>query len=167
MIVKGQILNNLKILEKLYNKTTGGRETLLYSKLAILELCGWVEESMDDIALNCAKRYLKNPRNLKYIEDEVIKPTSGFDYKTHFRSMLMKIFGLINFERIEKKVDPVKRTKLESTLSSLKKVRNPEAHTHIKGATRSINAPSITKSQFIDVYDGLIEFDRVIKNTKI
>lgn len=105
--------------------------------------------------------------NLSFVKNNIIKSTFGFDYERHFKNMLMQVIGLINFERIEKKVDPITRTKFKSTLSSLKSIRDSEAHTHIKGVTRRINSPSITEKQFNDVYEGLREFDQVIKDFQI
>jgi hypothetical protein len=54
MIAKTYILNNLSTIEKLYNDSSSIKNSLFYSKLAILELCGWTEESMDDIIKKCA-----------------------------------------------------------------------------------------------------------------
>ena len=79
--------------------------------------------------------------------------------------MLVQVIGFTNFEKIERKVDPVMLEKLKSSLGALKSVRNPEAHTHVKG-TRRIDAPSVTKSHFKNVYNGLVEFDLALKKIK-
>jgi len=52
---------------------------------------------------------------------------------------------------------------MTAALSSLKIVRNAEAHTHLEGRTRTLNAPSVTIGQFQPICDGLIEFEREIK----
>jgi hypothetical protein len=140
---------------------------MFFSKLAILELCGWIEESMDDIIMRCADRNIKETKNIDHVKSQIVAPTYGFEYHRHFRRMLIQLIGLVNVERIERTVDPIKRDRLKSTLSSLKKVRDPEAHTHIKGVTPVINAPSVTIVQFQPVYDGLIEFDRVIRSARL
>ena len=57
-------------------------------------------------------------------------------------------------------------TKFKATLATLKKVRDSEAHTHIKRATKHVNAPSVTIGQFLPVYEGLLEYDRAIKASK-
>ena len=77
--------------------------------------------------------------------------------------MLIAIIGLINFEKVEKTVDPHKVEQLKGALTILKKARNTQAHTHLKGVTHSINAPSITISHFETVYDGLRDFDTVLR----
>lgn len=79
--------------------------------------------------------------------------------------MLTRLIGLINFERLEQTMDQQKLSDLKSTLSSLKEIRNKEAHTHIKGTAKNINAPSTTLNQFEKVYAGLSEFERALKNT--
>lgn len=166
MITRIYILDTLKMLDQKFKKSTSQKESLFYSKLAILELCGWIEESMDDVVLRCARRHLKIRKNVNFLETEIVKRTSGFDYQNHFRRMLIQLIGLINVEKIEKIVDQNKRLKLMATLSALKKIRDSEAHTHIKGITRNINAPSVTLNQFPALYGGLVEFDAVMRRTK-
>lgn len=166
MISRGSILVNLKILDRKYRNATTLKESLFYSKLAVLELCGWIEESMDDVVLRCARRNLKNQVNFKYVRNDIVKRTSGFDYEYHFRRMLIQLLGIINVERIEKNVDQRKRLELTATLGVLKTVRDAEAHTHIKGVTRQINAPSVTLGQFTSLYDGLVEFEAILRHEK-
>ena len=166
MIARSYILANLGSLDRKYKKATSKRESLFYSKLAVLELCGWIEESMDDVVLRCARRHLKNQANFTYVQNEIVKRTYGFDYQQHFRRMLIQLLGVINVERIEKSVDQNKQLKLTATLNALKTVRNAEAHTHIKGVTRQINAPSVTLGQFSALYEGLVEFEATLRQSK-
>jgi len=58
------------------------------------------------------------------------------------------------------------RRELITTTEQLKAQRNKEAHTHVKGVTRNINAPSLTMAQFQPLYEGLCEFDRVIRKRR-
>ena len=166
MIVKRQILVNLNALNRSYLKASSERESFFCSKLAILELCGWIEESMDDVVLRCAIRHLRKDANVNFVRKIIIKRTYGFDYELNFRRMLIQLLGLINVEKIEKSVDQNKHIQLKATLKALKTVRDSEAHTHIKGVTRSINAPSATLNQFPALYDGLMEYDRTIGNAR-
>ena len=46
-----------------------------------------------------------------------------------------------------------------STLDSLKLNRDSEAHTYIKGTTRRMDAPSVTKNRFSAIYNGLKNID--------
>jgi hypothetical protein len=165
MIGKTSITENLSILEKSYTKATSTKKTLFYSKLALLELCGWIEESMDDIVRRCANRNLRDSRNRSYVEKEIIKRVHGFDYHNHFRTMLMKIIGLIKLERVERRINQNKLQLMQSALHTLKERRKHEAHTHLKGTTRTLDAPSLMKRRFSEVYDGLREFESVLKQT--
>ena len=57
MIARTYILDNLNKLDVRYRKAATLKDSLFYSKLAVLELCGWIEESMDDVILRCARRH--------------------------------------------------------------------------------------------------------------
>jgi hypothetical protein len=166
VITKSYILDNLEALDRRYKKTKSSKEALFCSKLALLELCGWIEESMDDMVLRCSIRHLKKPNNRKYCTDEIVKRTYGFDYQKNFRFMLIRLLGLVVVEKLEGQVDPTKYSTMKSTLASLKTLRDGEAHTHLKGMARSLNAPSLTMTQLQPIYEGLMEFDRAIRRKR-
>jgi hypothetical protein len=166
MLAKTYILTNLKNLDIKFQKSSTAKDELYYSKLAILELCGWIEESMDDIVLRCAKKCIKDSKNFDYVKKEIIKRTYAFDYEK-FRFMMMRVIGLVNVERIETKINPAVFILMTSTLATLKKERDAEAHTHIKGVLRVINAPSVTITRFGPVYSGIKAFDVAIRMAKI
>lgn len=162
MIAKSYLLKNLEVIEKLFNSSTSTTKGLFYSKLAILELCGWIEESMDDIIIKCAHRNIKDKRYQKEV-NEIVKRNYGFDYEKNFRSMLIQVIGRVGVCKLERRIDPVKFQVLQSTLSKLKTYRDSEAHTHIKGITKRLDAPSLTKANYLLVYDGLIEIDSKLR----
>lgn len=101
MIVKGYIENTIDELDKLYNASTSQKKTIYYSKLALLELCGWLEETMDNIVEAHCNRKLKLTANKTEFKKERIKPIYGFEYNRHFRPMLMAAIGIIELEKIE------------------------------------------------------------------
>ena len=121
---------------------------------------------MDDILLRCATRCLGDPQNLAYAQKQIIKRTHGFEYDKHFREMLIRLIGLAGVERLEQSVDSAKQTRMKATLGILTTARNTEAHTHLKGTTRVINAPSTTRTHFNDIYEGLIDYERLMRNWK-
>lgn len=164
MVTRSYIVSNLSSLSRSFTNAKNQRDSLFFSKLAILELCGWIEESMDDVVTRCSARRLKLQANIEHCEKQIVKRTYGFDYQEHFRSMLIRLLGLINVEKIESRVDQQKLQRMTAALTTLKLQRNAEAHTHLKGTTRTINAPSVTITQFQPVYDGLREFERVIRS---
>jgi hypothetical protein len=159
MISKSYIQKNLKHFDSRFRRATSPKESLFYSKLALMELCGWIEMSMDDIVLRCAKRRIKDGNNTKMVADVIIKKNYGFDYQRNFRRMLISLVGLAGVERLEKKLNPPIHTLFVSTLQTLRTARNAEAHTYVKGTTRAIDAPSVTLSRFQPIYLGLRALD--------
>ncbi len=169
MIYKSYILKNLKEIDNLYKKSNSTRKGLFYSKLAILELCGWIEESMDNIIRLCTNHHIKNIVNFEFVEKNIIKRTSGFEYDRHFRIMLIKLLGIINVEKLENRLDTLKFDQLKSSLTSLKESRDREAHTytHLKGITKTRDAPSVIISYFFPVYNGLKDIDNKLRYIKL
>lgn len=165
MIVKGDILTNLSELDRAYTRATDPKQSLYLSKLAVLELCGWIEMSMDDMILCHSRRKLRLPANKKIAEKEIVNRTYGFEYDRHFRAMLMKTIGLVACERIEAKIDASVLVKFSAQLESLKTVRNSLAHTYLgkTGTTTTIDAPSATRARIADLYDGLKAYDGALR----
>lgn len=162
MIKKSYIRKNLKFYDQKYLSSVGKLEALAFSKLALLELCGWIEISMDELIIQCAKKHLKSGDNLKLVTNVIVKKTYGFDYDSHFRMMLLRVIGLIAVETIERRLDQQKLQVFKSALKTLKESRDREAHTYLKGVARSIISPSVTVSLHSDVESGLLEFERAI-----
>lgn len=162
MISQSYIKSNLKRMNHKFNKADSNKEALFFAKMAIIELCGWIEEAMDDIVLGCSNRNLKEHKHRDFIQKEVIDRTYGFHYTKNFQKMLITLIGMIMYEKLEKSLDKIKFEKMKAELSSLTPTRNAEAHTHIK-AMRRINAPSVTLRQFEAIYEGLLDIDSKIK----
>lgn len=158
MITKSYLFKTLNRLDKLYNDSTTDDQKIFYSKLALIELCGWIEETMDDIVLRCAKRCLKSPANKKFI-DKTVHNTNSFEYEA-FRKMLMMVIGLATLEKIEEQLETTgKISALKGYLVNLKRSRNQAAHTHTKGTLTTYDAPSKTKYNFDRIYALLTELD--------
>jgi hypothetical protein len=94
MVSNLTILKNLVRINRLYSAASSPIETLLYAKIGIIELCGWVEESMDAIVIGVSQRSLTNQADRDYIEKQIVKKTYGFEYEAHFRRMLMGVIDL-------------------------------------------------------------------------
>ncbi len=163
MIVKGYIRDNLDRLENLYYVDSAGLAGFLYSKLAILELGGWAEESMEDIVLRHAKRHLRKELKFNSFKKYHVDKNHGFHYEKNFFVMLIKLIGIVNVERIERKIDLLRFDQMKSALSTLKYSRNSLAHTHTKGITVTIDTPSITKKSFVRILEGFKEFDNILR----
>ena len=172
MIHVDKIEKTLKWLEKRYDNSKNAEieEGKIYSKMAILELSGWVEESMDDIIWNMADKKLDSNNAKKRLE-KVISNVNGFTYKKHFLEMLRKSIGVINEEVVEKKIrDRADGTliKFEIALNKLYDERNPLAHTFSQGRQQYVVSPSVAKSYYDDICSGLRAFEEEIsKNQNI
>lgn len=166
MVVKKHILLTLEELNRKYNTSSSGLEKVLYSKLAILELCGWVEQSMDDVIYYAANKNIKVSENIDYVEAKIVKPNWGFIYDSNFRRMLISLFGLIAIEKMERKLNSSIHANMVSSLNSLNSIRRRLAHTHVKGMTATIHSPSITITYLRPVYDGLKDIEKIARLLK-
>jgi len=167
MISKTKIQSSLITLNNLFEKfryrrpNNSGMLVLWFSKLSILELCGWIEESIDLIILTEAKRRLNTLEKIK-IETMVAK-NSSFTYEKHFRKMLESSLGAVNVDNLENNLDVATFLKMKASLSTLKSNRDKLAHTFVKGVTTIIDAPSATIDHFKYVYTGLKEIEKHIR----
>jgi hypothetical protein len=166
MITDQKIRANLNDLDSLYNKPTNTpQEATYYCKLALLELCGWIEESMDCLIRKHSKR-LKNQVNKDYVNN-VIDKNHGFNYEGNFREMLIKIIGIIQVERLEFKLEKQGDiTQLKSILKRLNKPRNEAAHTFYKGVTQIFQAPSTSLGDLSDIYQILKKIETELQQLK-
>jgi hypothetical protein len=155
MVTKTYITANLRKIERLYISTTSVQNGLFYSKLAVIELCGWIEMSMDDIVLRLAAKRLRDPKHIKYIEKDIVKRTYGFDYERHFLPMIEAIVGCKGIEEMNSRLDNSLIPPFIGALSALKTARDRLAHQYIKGTTLVIDAPSVTNARFPIVLSGL------------
>ncbi|OHB88806.1 MAG: hypothetical protein A3C38_03450 [Planctomycetes bacterium RIFCSPHIGHO2_02_FULL_50_42] len=164
MVSKTYILKEPNKLNKLYNRAIkDGDQDLqkFYSKLALLELCGWIEESMDNVVQGI-KRRLKDEKNKEYV-DSIIKQNYGFGYEGNFRNMLIKAVGIHKVEQIERKIDGSKKDLFKSSLGTLREMRHDHAHSYIHSATVRLHAPSAIRNHFNPVYDGLKSFEKELR----
>ena len=122
---------------------------------------------MDNIVLNCARKHLRDVKNIRYVENRVVQKTYSFTYNEHFRDMLIRLLGITKVEQLEGMFDPVKFHLLKSSLGTLKKERNRAAHTHLYDATQTISAPSAIDSHFQNVYNGLKDVESCIRRLRV
>ena len=153
-------------LDKLYNSSTSQKKAIYFSKLALLELCGWIEESVDDIIIRHANRNLKVESNREYCSKKIVKPTYGFQYTRNIRPMLISLIGLVEVENLERKLERTGSiSQLAGCLANIKVSRNIAAHTHLKGVTMRFNAPSRTIGDFNQISALLEQIDNELRNS--
>jgi hypothetical protein len=109
-----------------------------YEKLALIELCGWIEQSVDEMA----KAYCSGIRDSSEL-DKILKRIHGFDYD-NLRSIMIQIIGISHVLDVEDSLmnQGVSYQVLTTQLKSLTKKRNDAAHTHIPGVQITYDSPS-------------------------
>ena len=159
-----RIKKTLKNLDALYNGTSSEEKKIYYSKLAILELCGWIEESFDEIIKTYSQKRLQLNSNKKWVEENILSNNYGFKYKKNIRKMLINFIGIINIEKFETEFDSTGELMvLDSLLDTLTKERNGLAHTFIKGITTRYTTPSVTLNRFNTLSLLIKNFNKKIK----
>lgn len=162
MITSLSILKNLIRINKLYTTTHSPIETLMYAKLGVLELCGWIEESMDKIVIEASHRSLASQTHRVYIEKQIVKRNHGFEYEDNFRKMLIGVIGLKGVQEMESQVDRALFDPMCGALNTLKPNRNSYSHTYLKGATTVIDAPSVSIQHCQTIFAGLRDVEDVL-----
>lgn len=161
MIAKTKTKNILNTLNRLYYKDNINKE--YYSKLALLELCGWLEESIDDIAIKYGKRKRLSIYYENLLNENIVNPIYGFKYEIHFAQLFLKVFGIYKFMKLEKKINTFELNQFKSDLSFLKRLRDSYAHTTIPGCTRTFHVPSYFYIHLDRIYLVLKKFEKNVK----
>lgn len=163
MVSNLTILKTLVRINRLYSAASSPIETLLYAKIGIIELCGWVEESMDAIVIGVSQRSLTNQADRDYIEKQIVKKIYGFEYEAHFRRMLMGVIGLKGVVDMESRLNRAFFDPMCASLNAIKPNRNSHSHTYLKGATMVIDAPSKTIQHCQTIFAGLRDIDNILQ----
>ncbi|WJS94129.1 HEPN domain-containing protein [Flavobacterium johnsoniae] len=156
MLPKLPIETLLVELVTLYDTATDNSHKIYYSKLALIELCGWIELCIDDITKKYIDLKLLKTNNINLAKKQFVDGTYGFEYDKNLRPILIKLIGIINVEPLEDILDyNGDFTLLKSQLNSLISLRNPAAHTSIAGVTHTYQAPSTMLTYLNSIYDKL------------
>lgn len=142
-------------------------EAVAFAKLAVLEFCGWVEMTIDDIARCAVILSLPAETDRKPLE-ALIKSTSGFNYSTHVTPLLVSAIGSVRFSEIERKMrDEALLERFSSILNTAEfnRMRNQAAHTFNDGTQRNYDAPSSVLGKLQQI-EPLMERMRVLCREK-
>lgn len=169
MVVKKHILSSLTMLDREYNNallSPDPNKAVYFSKLAIIEYCGWIEETMDAIINGYARGKIRTTPFQNSLRDKINK-TSGFQYKKHFRPLLVHVVGAIRCEVIQNILDS--NGDLATLMSELENYvvhRNSAAHTHISRTLPQYPSPSVTIASLKVVYPILKRIYGLRKNNR-
>ncbi len=151
MLHTRRIKRTLAFLDREYNRHVASYDQerpVIFSKLSVLELSGWIEEGFDEIARNCVRRKKRTYKSRDVLENK-IKATHGFTYSDHARELLAVALGTVRLLEVEKELEKDgSLTRLKAELGILNKKRKSAAHTFTKGTTRLFDSPSVTLAQF-------------------
>lgn len=146
-----QIEATLDTLSRLYQKyenRIGDESSLkmaMISKLAILELSGWLEEEHDaiielglerinDSLSNSHNQSDRSKQNFNKLKSHVVKQidnTHGVSYDNHFCKLLEALLGQAQLIKLEVYLDEFNMTKLQDVLNQLHEKRKALAHTSV------------------------------------
>ncbi len=156
----------LRTLDSWFNDPTQGSDRpKLLSKLALLELCGWIEGEFDRLATVAEGGRLNDP---EWVKTHVISRTSGFKYAEHWRPMLVCLVGEIFTRRIEEKMElsfPGELDRMKSLLGTLWTKRCDFAHADMTAhiaAQKNFDAPSWTLNQHRIIKKLLSHYEQVM-----
>ena len=151
MLYTRRIRHTLVFLDREYNRhllSYDEERPVVFSKLSVLELSGWIEEGFDEIARNCVRRKRRTYKSRDVLENK-IKATHGFAYSKHARELLAVALGTVRLLEVEKALEKDgSLTQLKAELGMLNKQRQSAAHTFTKGTTRMFDSPSVTLARF-------------------
>lgn len=152
MLTDSELMANLEYHERTYNAANGDlRVMLLCSKASILEVCGWLEQAMDMIVSDAAKRCALSVARIKLINKDYIRKTNGFSYEGHFEKMMVSVIGYRMLEAAEIQAGSAIQA-MDGALTYLTPMRNYYAHTHFNITSpfpkdmTSIPGPTATRS---------------------
>lgn len=158
------IENLLKELQKLYDNPINPENKDFYSKLALIELCGWLELVQDEIISQYSKNNLNEQGN-KDVIDNLIGRTYGFDYLKHFRPMIINLIGIKQTEVLENALKEMGYLQiLRDQLSSLWSLRIRAAHTTMVGVTITYQSPSAMRTYLKSLYPILTIVETELNN---
>ena len=142
------ISNTLTKLDAEYTSTADSNMQLLYSKLAVLEFCGWIEVSFDTLWLDYVANNLLVQDNIDRIK-QIIKKNYGFAYDSNIYPMMCSVLGVNNWENILDTFPVADFSNLNAILGSYIRSRNSAAHTNtLLGVTPTYLTPSVVKADY-------------------
>lgn len=159
MVDSDRIRTNLNFLKDAYEASQSSDsidEPIMFSKLAVIELAGWLEMTFDTIARRCLGETSVSSGSYDYLEMK-IKKTHGFTYEEHFKPLLVVALGVCKTYQIESELEQDgSLNSFVSQLNTLNTMRKKAAHTFVDGTTATFDAPSTT-------LDTLSKVEPVIK----
>lgn len=163
------IFKTLCLIIRRYNRAAVSKtryasvEMEYLSKIAILELGGWVEERIDSILLDYVYRKIVDPTEQQRYKKEVVGRVFGFEFDRNVRPLFERVLGAAHCEAIRNQLMAHSMLfPLAAELHSLWSMRGRAAHTNWEGITRVFDAPSMTLARLKNIYPAMCMISRVV-----
>ena len=162
MISNIDIQNNLSRLDALYNGTSDVQLMQFYSKLALIEFCGWIEDSIDIILADYLDNHIVGT-TFRIDVNKIIQQNFGFRYKQNLFKIFCTVVGSNNWENIMDSLPPSDSQNFENITTSYSPLRNSLAHTHTSGTTPTYRAPSIILADYQKLWVAMQSIENKVK----
>lgn len=168
MLKKEIVYKTLNLLSRRFDRVQCSRtrytmtELECICKMAILELGGWIECTMDEILKDYVHRKILDVAEASKIEREIDK-VFGFSYERNFSPLVERIIGVENFYKIKSALSAKgKWDPFVADLDALWRVRGRAAHTNFNGVAKNYDAPTTTIGRLQTIYPVVSEIRRMI-----
>ena len=159
-VVKKHIEDGLLNIIRLFKEEEASKDKLTYislkielPKLAMIELCCWIEDTQDKIVMRAISHSKIKGSQAEKFYKKYIKTNWSFSYKD-FRKMLTHAIGERAVLDLEEKLAPEIQL-LQSKLSDLKQMRDDYAHSH-RPSIAAVKTPKhIYEDYFFPIFNSL------------
>lgn len=132
---------------------------IFYSKLAVIEFSGWIEDSVDSIVYDYIDNHIVDPIIKKNIKENVNR-NYGFNYSNLFK-VFTSVLGVDTWENIEDKLKPQNLVDLVNVTSTFTGIRNKAAHSSIV-VMATFSSPSTTIAAYNKVKPAMMIIENEI-----
>ena len=133
---------------------------IFYSKLAVIEFSGWIEDSVDSIVYDYIDNHIVDPIVKKNIKENVNK-NYGFEYYSNLFKVFTSVLGGDTWENIEDKLKPQNLVDLVNVTSTFTGIRNKAAHSSIV-VMATFSSPSTTIAAYNKVKPAMMIIENEI-----
>ena len=135
---------------------------IFYSKLAVIEFSGWIEDSVDSIVYDYIDNHIVDPIVKQNIKKNINK-NYGFNYYSNLFKVFTSVLGVDTWENIEDKLKPQKLVDLVNITSTFTGIRNKAAHSSIV-VTATFSSPSTTIAAYNKVKPAMMIIENEISS---
>lgn len=133
---------------------------IFYSKLAVIEFSGWIEDSVDSIVYDYIDNHIVDPIIKKNIKESVNR-NYGFNYYSNLFKVFTSVLGVDTWENIEDKLKPQNLVDLVNVTSTFTGIRNKAAHSSIV-LMATFSSPSTTIAAYNKVKPAMMIIENEI-----